>query len=126
MQQLVALEIVHRDLAARNVLVFEWHHQRHLDVKVKVSDFGLSKQLNDNYYYGGGTVVPIRWMSPEALKKRKFGEKSDVWAFGVLLWEMFTLGAVPYFLETNDKAMITAVLDGERLERSVHLFIEQQ
>ena len=99
MEQLATLQITHRDLAARNVLVFAYNSQSHLHVLVKVSDFGLSRQMagaqDSAYYYGSGRSVPVRWSPPEVLQRHKFSEKSDVWSFGVTVWEMFSMGLVP-------------------------------
>ena len=117
MKQLHELDIVHRDLAARNVLVFAFDRERHLAISVKVSDFGLSRHVPESQYYGMGNIVPIRWMPPEALERRIFSEKSDVWAFGVTLWEIFTRCQLPYMLMPNDRDVITAVLAGERLPK---------
>ena len=60
--------------------------------QVKIGDFGLARGMHKNSYYKGGEFLPIRWMSPEALMDRKFSSKSDVWAFGVLVWEILNLG----------------------------------
>lgn len=82
---------IHRDLAARNVLVC---HDRVL----KVADFGLTRSITNKDYYKKTTDgrLPVKWMAPEALFDRKYTTKSDVWSFGVLLWEIFTLGGNPY------------------------------
>ncbi|BFZ25958.1 hypothetical protein BsWGS_28996 [Bradybaena similaris] len=84
-------KIVHRDVAARNVLVCE--HK-----VVKISDFGLARKVGEQDVYERSTkgLLPIRWMSPEALLYNQYTEKSDVWSFGVLLWELITLGSTPY------------------------------
>uniref|UniRef100_A0A7S0RWF4 Protein kinase domain-containing protein n=1 Tax=Pyramimonas obovata TaxID=1411642 RepID=A0A7S0RWF4_9CHLO len=100
MQYIACHEVVHRDLAARNVLVFEdLNPADPSSVRVKVSDFGLSRP---SCYYqrtatgAGGDALPVRYMPPEAIQRNKWSEKSDVWAFGVLLWEVATLGMIPY------------------------------
>eukprot|EP00240_Pyramimonas_obovata_P003728 CAMPEP_0118957862 /NCGR_PEP_ID=MMETSP1169-20130426/62326_1 /TAXON_ID=36882 /ORGANISM="Pyramimonas obovata, Strain CCMP722" /LENGTH=362 /DNA_ID=CAMNT_0006905965 /DNA_START=247 /DNA_END=1331 /DNA_ORIENTATION=- len=100
MQYIACHEVVHRDLAARNVLVFEdLNPADPSSVRVKVSDFGLSRP---SCYYqrtatgAGGDALPVRYMPPEAIQRNKWSEKSDVWAFGVLLWEVAALGAKPY------------------------------
>lgn len=96
MAYLAARNLVHRDLAARNVLIAD-------DFSCKVSDFGMSRQLATEEGSGGdyyrsvkGTAVPVRWTSLEALEERKYTEKSDVWAFGVLCYEVFTAAVTPY------------------------------
>ena len=59
---------------------------------MKIADFGLARGVHKNSYYIGGTFLPIRWMAPESILDRKFSTKSDVWSFGVLTWEVLTLG----------------------------------
>ena len=67
--------------------------------QVKIADFGLARGVHKNSYYIGGTFLPIRWMAPESILDRKFSTKSDVWSFGVLTWEVLTLGIyVTYFV----------------------------
>ncbi|XP_065842229.1 fibroblast growth factor receptor 3-like [Oscarella lobularis] len=83
---------VHRDLAARNVLVCAGQ-------RLKVSDFGLAKDLQSAAYYRKtkrGGVIPFRWCAPEVLLYRTYSEYSDVWSYGIVLWEIATLGGTPY------------------------------
>ena len=119
MEALADESIVHRDLAARNVLVFAFDRDDAASVHVKVSDFGLSvDKYGKTYRTVDGENVPFRWMSPEALKKRRFSEKSDVWAFGVTAWEILSDGDMPYFLVDDDAALKRGVIEGTlHLER---------
>ncbi|KAK9499252.1 hypothetical protein O3M35_002321 [Rhynocoris fuscipes] len=83
--------LVHRDLAARNVLV-------QTPSCVKITDFGLAKLLdiNEDEYRAEGGKMPIKWLAPECIQLRTFTHKSDVWAFGVTIWELLTYGGKPY------------------------------
>ncbi|KAF6032306.1 BTK [Bugula neritina] len=93
MAYLEEMKLIHRDLAARNCLVGSSDY----GYIVKVADFGLSRCVSDDQYTCSvGARFPIRWASPEVLLLTKFSSKSDVWAFGVLMYEVFTCGDVPY------------------------------
>eukprot|EP00055_Hartaetosiga_balthica_P004357 m.11274 g.11274 ORF g.11274 m.11274 type:complete len:636 (+) comp3811_c0_seq1:102-2009(+) len=86
---------IHRDLAARNCLVGEHY-------AVKVTDFGLSRYtLDDEYTASEGTKFPIKWSAPEVFEFGRFSSKSDVWSFGILLWEIWSIGIQPYPDKTN-------------------------
>ncbi|VVC28395.1 Hypothetical protein CINCED_3A010229 [Cinara cedri] len=91
MSYLAELKLVHRDLAARNVLLTE-------DKMCKISDFGLTRDVYEDNTYLKKTKgrVPVKWMAPESLADHIYTSRSDVWSFGILLWELVTLGAVPY------------------------------
>ena len=105
--------IVHRDISARNCLVGK-------NLTVKLADFGLSRGTGDaagkNYYKKDGGMVPVKWMSPEALTFGKYTTSSDVWACGVLLWEIFSFGAIPYQGYSNQQAIIF-INEGGRLNK---------
>jgi len=100
LEYLSARHFVHRDLATRNCLI---------DIKlcVKIADFGLSKDVYSKDYYrlGEKSLLPIRWMPPEAIVFSKFTTQSDVWSFGIVLWELFSSGAQPYYTLSNEEVV---------------------
>ncbi|KAH8261034.1 hypothetical protein KR044_002371, partial [Drosophila immigrans] len=102
-------KFVHRDIAARNVLVST-------PTCVKLADFGLSRWVSDqSYYHSTPTVaLPIKWMSPESINFRRFTTASDVWMFGVCIWEILMLGVKP-FQGVKNSEVITKLENGERL-----------
>lgn len=100
---------VHRDIAARNVLVSS-------DKCVKLADFGLSRWMGEDqsYYKASKGKLPIKWMSPESINFRRFTTASDVWMFGVCMWEILMLGVKPFQgVKNND--VIGKIENGERL-----------
>uniref|UniRef100_A0A452FSV1 Tyrosine-protein kinase receptor n=1 Tax=Capra hircus TaxID=9925 RepID=A0A452FSV1_CAPHI len=111
MVYLAGLHFVHRDLATRNCLVGQ-------GLVVKIGDFGMSRDIYSTDYYrvGGRTMLPIRWMPPESILYRKFTTESDVWSFGVVLWEIFTYGKQPWYQLSNTEA-IECITQGRELER---------
>uniref|UniRef100_A0A672QC69 Tyrosine-protein kinase n=1 Tax=Sinocyclocheilus grahami TaxID=75366 RepID=A0A672QC69_SINGR len=96
MAYLESKKCIHRDLAARNCLVGE-------ESVVKISDFGMSRQEQDGVYSatGGMKQIPVKWTAPEALNYGRYTTESDVWSFGVLLWETFSRGVTPYTVPHN-------------------------
>ncbi|MEQ2202512.1 hypothetical protein XENOCAPTIV_004636, partial [Xenoophorus captivus] len=97
MKYLSEMSYVHRDLAARNILV-------NTVLECKVSDFGLSRVLEDDpegTYTTSGGKIPIRWTAPEAIAYRKFTSASDVWSFGIVMWEVMAFGERPYWDMSN-------------------------
>ena len=109
MQYLTNLKFVHRDLAARNVLIDSKNN-------AKITDFGMTKAVNEQYYFKetNSTVLPIRWIAPEIYSVFKFNEKTDVWACGIVMIEIFSNGRVPYNNMNNDQ-VIEYVKNGYKL-----------
>ncbi|XP_049298477.1 protein sevenless isoform X2 [Anopheles funestus] len=109
------MHFVHRDLACRNCLVSSTDPR---DRVVKIGDFGLARDIYKNDYYRkeGEGLLPVRWMSPESLVDGVFTSQSDIWAFGVLLWEIMTLGEQPYQAKNNVE-VLNHVREGGHLDR---------
>ncbi|KAF3848878.1 hypothetical protein F7725_015375 [Dissostichus mawsoni] len=118
MRYLSDMGYVHRDLAARNILV-------NSNLVSKVSDFGLSRVLEDDaeaayttrssrYIFSKGGKIPIRWTAPEAIAYRKFTSASDVWSYGIVMWEVMSYGERPYW-EMSNQDVIKAVEESYRL-----------
>ncbi|XP_022106392.1 tyrosine kinase receptor Cad96Ca-like [Acanthaster planci] len=114
MEYLSSMNLVHRDLATRNVLLGE-------GITCKLCDFGLTRDVTrtGQYKQTSENAVPFRWMALECLCHNTYTTKSDVWSFGVLLWELVTLGAQPY-TDMSLEAVVIYLLEGFRLPRPAH------
>ncbi|XP_008332170.1 ephrin type-B receptor 1-B isoform X1 [Cynoglossus semilaevis] len=112
MKYLSEINYVHRDLAARNILV-------NSNLVCKVSDFGLSRYLQDDtsdpsYTSSLGGKIPVRWTAPEAIAYRKFTSASDVWSYGIVMWEVMSFGERPYW-DMSNQDVINAIEQDYRL-----------
>ncbi|XP_036704867.1 fibroblast growth factor receptor 4 isoform X1 [Balaenoptera musculus] len=114
MQYLESRKCIHRDLAARNVLVTE-------DNVMKIADFGLARGIHHIDYYKktSNGRLPVKWMAPEALFDRVYTHQSDVWSFGILLWEICTLGGSPY-PGIPVEELFSLLREGHRMDRPPH------
>ncbi|XP_077991462.1 tyrosine-protein kinase STK-like [Glandiceps talaboti] len=112
MAYLESNKYIHRDLAARNVLVGD-------NYLCKVADFGLTRLINGEYIARKDARFPVKWTSPEAAKYQKFTIKSDVWSFGVLMFEIITKGQVPYAAMSNTDTL-TNVCNGYRMPKPMN------
>ncbi|KAM6179031.1 vascular endothelial growth factor receptor 1 [Rhynchocyon petersi] len=110
MEFLSSRKCIHRDLAARNILLSENH-------VVKICDFGLARDIykNPDYVRKGDTRLPLKWMAPESIFDKIYSTKSDVWSFGVLLWEIFSLGGSPYPGVQLDEDFCSRLKEGMRM-----------
>ncbi|GFG30260.1 hypothetical protein Cfor_11804, partial [Coptotermes formosanus] len=106
MQYLAGQRFVHRDLACRNCLVGA-------GLTVKIADFGMSRDVYtcDYYKIGGSRLLPVRWMSPESVMYGRFTLESDVWSYGVVLWEIYSFGKQPYYGQSNEE-VVKLILQG--------------
>ncbi|XP_065218556.1 hepatocyte growth factor receptor-like [Planococcus citri] len=112
MEYLSSMKCVHRDLAARNILVSK-------NLVLKIADFGLARDIREKDYYRKktGGRLPVKWMAPEALHHNLYTTQSDVWSFGIFLWEVVTLGSIPYPTFTNMEELVQALDDGYRMKK---------
>ncbi|XP_073248000.1 ephrin type-A receptor 7-like [Porites lutea] len=114
MQYLATMKVVHRDLAARNILVGE-------NQVCKISDFGLARGVKGDIYVRTSQArLPVKWMPPESLFHGESSTMSDVWSYGIVLWEVFTIGDSPY-PGFNSQEVTSLIEKGYRMQRPVHI-----
>ncbi|XP_077135871.1 platelet-derived growth factor receptor alpha isoform X3 [Ranitomeya variabilis] len=115
MEFLASKNCVHRDLAARNVLLAQGKI-------VKICDFGLARDImhDSNYVSKGSTFLPVKWMAPESIFDNLYTTLSDVWSFGILLWEIFSLGGTPYPGMVVDSTFYNKIKSGYRMTKPDH------
>lgn len=105
-------QVLHGDLAARNILLCEGN-------VVKICDFGLARTVQRDYNYKKQSDIPLpyKWLAPEAFTDQTFNTHTDVWSFGVLMWEIFSLGASPYPGMIPDERMFFRIREGYRMDK---------
>uniref|UniRef100_H3AL18 receptor protein-tyrosine kinase n=1 Tax=Latimeria chalumnae TaxID=7897 RepID=H3AL18_LATCH len=115
MEFLASKNCVHRDLAARNVLLAQGKI-------VKICDFGLARDImhDSNYVSKGSTFLPVKWMAPESIFDNLYTTLSDVWSYGILLWEIFSLGGTPYPGMMVDSSFYNKIKSGYRMTKPEH------
>ena len=109
MAYLEAMNCIHRDLAARNVLVAD------KSLVCKVADFGMGRVIDDLYTARMGSKMPVKWSAPESLCYNAFSSASDVWSYGILMWEVVTAGQSPY-PDVESKDVLMRLEEGHRME----------
>uniref|UniRef100_A0A8C4PB06 Vascular endothelial growth factor receptor 3 n=1 Tax=Dromaius novaehollandiae TaxID=8790 RepID=A0A8C4PB06_DRONO len=121
MEFLASRKCIHRDLAARNILLSE-------NNVVKICDFGLARDIykDPDYVRKGSARLPLKWMAPESIFDKVYTTQSDVWSFGVLLWEIFSLGASPYPGVQINEEFCQRLKDGTRMRAPEYATAEIQ
>ncbi|XP_069679677.1 vascular endothelial growth factor receptor 1-like isoform X2 [Periplaneta americana] len=112
MEYLASRKVMHGDLAARNILLAD-------NNVVKICDFGLAKSMykSNNYRKKSSGPLPVKWMALESIRDRIFSTQSDVWSYGIVLWELFSLAQTPYPGMEADERLYNKILDGYRMQQ---------